>query len=239
VLRVALADELAGFEPSCPPADLVGRLDPAGTALTLEPSSDPPAEGSSMADSAGEDCRIELPLSGRHNARNLLLAVAVANELGVPLTALQQLVVEVPGGRNRRLSLGGVQLLDETYNASPEAVLAALEMVAAQPGRRYAVLGTMLELGDQSLELHRQVARRAAELGFDGLVIVAGGAEGQAMEQEAAAIGRLMRVDQPAEAAPALLAWLEPGDRLLLKASRGVALEQLIPLLEAGLTARG
>ena len=64
----------------------------------------------------------------------------------------------MPGGRNRRIRHGALTLLDETYNASPEAVLAALQLLAEQPGRRFAVLGTMLELGESSLALHRQVA---------------------------------------------------------------------------------
>ena len=128
-------------------------------------------------------------------------------------------------------------MLDETYNASPEAVLAALELLNSQPGRRFAVLGKMLELGDQSLELHRQVGSRAAELGLDGLVVVAEGAEGEAMLAAAAGLPRLVGVASPEQAAPPLEQWLQPGDCLLLKASRGVALERLLPLLEQHFTA--
>ena len=109
--------------------------------------------------------------------------------------------------------------------------MAALELLAAQPGRRFAVLGTMLELGDRSLDLHRQVATRAAELGLDGLVVVDSGAEGDAMQEAAAAIHHLERVRAPKEAIAPLAEWLRPGDVLLLKASRGVALERLLPLL--------
>jgi len=174
---------------------------------------------------------VSLPLAGRHNARNLLLAVAVAQELGVPTHALAALTVAMPGGRNRRLQLGGVTVLDETYNASPEAVLAALELLAAQPGRRFAVLGTMLELGDQSLEQHRRVAERAAALQLDGLVIVDAGAEGQAMAEAARRLSMLAVVATPQQATEPLQTWLRGGDTLLLKASRGVALERLIPLL--------
>jgi UDP-N-acetylmuramoyl-tripeptide--D-alanyl-D-alanine ligase len=160
----------------------------------------------------------------------------VALELGVAPAALSDLAVEVPGGRNRRLQLGGVTVLDETYNASPEAMLAALDLLAAQPlavgAARYAVLGTMLELGESSLALHRQVAERARNLGLDGLVIVDGGAEGAAMLEAAAGLERLVRVARPEEALEPLLGWLRPGDALLLKASRGVALERLLPLLQ-------
>ena len=172
--------------------------------------------------------RLALPLAGRHNARNFLLALAVAEQLGVTKDRLRSLQVQLPGGRNRRLQRAGVTILDETYNASPEAVLAALELLAQQAGRRFAVLGTMLELGDRSLELHRQVAQRAADLRLDGLVIVDAGAEGVAMEAAASSLGRLARVASAKDAAAALLPWLSPGDVVLLKASRGVALERMI-----------
>jgi UDP-N-acetylmuramoyl-tripeptide--D-alanyl-D-alanine ligase len=106
-----------------------------------------------------------------------------------------------------------------------------LELLAHQPGRRFAVLGTMLELGEQSLALHRGVAERARQLGLDGLVIVDRGEEGSAMVEAATGLSRLVRVDSPEAAAGPLQQWLTPGDVLLLKASRGVALERLIPLL--------
>ena len=109
--------------------------------------------------------------------------------------------------------------------------MAALELLAAQPGRRFAVLGTMLELGERSLELHQEVAARAVQLGLDGLVLVDGGAEGKAMAEVAAPLPHLQLVSHPEDAAAPLAAWLNSGDVLLLKASRGVALERLIPLL--------
>lgn len=208
VMRVALSDE-----PGSDQASLVGALDEQCERISVR----------------GEVMR--LPLAGRHNARNFLLALAVAQELGVPLPLLKHLEVEVPGGRNRRVQLGGLTVLDETYNASPEAVMAALALLARQPGRRFAVLGTMLELGEQSVALHRQVAADAATLGLDGLVIVSDGAEAEAMADAAASLPRLAVVSKPEQAAIPLLDWLTAGDVLLLKASRGVALERLIPLL--------
>jgi UDP-N-acetylmuramoyl-tripeptide--D-alanyl-D-alanine ligase len=173
-----------------------------------------------------------VPLPGRHNARNWLLALAVAAELGVRPEAVHGSAVTLPEGRNRRVSLHGIDILDETYNASPEAVLASLDLLAPLKGRRFAALGTMLELGERSLELHRRVAAHAARLGLDGLLIVASGAEGEAMAEAAASLPRVARVTTPEEALRHLVEWLRPGDHLLLKASRGVALEQLLPLLE-------
>ena len=259
VQRVALADD--ALAPGTPPPDLVGRLvasSPASDGDSERPEAERPeaerldaehlatehlaTERQAAERLAPERLEVEglppisLPLAGRHNARNLLLALAVALELGVAPAALSDLAVEVPGGRNRRLQLGGVTVLDETYNASPEAMLAALDLLAAQPlavgAARYAVLGTMLELGESSLALHRRVAERARNLGLDGLVIVDGGAEGAAMLEAAAGLERLVRVARPEEALEPLLGWLRPGDALLLKASRGVALERLLPLLQ-------
>jgi UDP-N-acetylmuramoyl-tripeptide--D-alanyl-D-alanine ligase len=166
-----------------------------------------------------------------HNACNLMLAIAVARELQVPKESLAHLKVEVPGSRNRRLKVGNLTVLDETYNASPEAVQAALDLLASQPGRHFAVLGTMLELGEQSLALHRQVAERAVQLGLDGLVIVAAEAEAEVMANAAESLPRLAVVASPEQAAQPLQAWLAAGDVVLLKASRGVALERLLPLL--------
>ena len=208
----------------------------SGRVLRVRLADDPEVESDLVGDVNGDHLligadRLPLQLEGRHNARNLLLAVAVADQLGVSRKALQAMQVTVPGGRNRRLQQGGLTLLDETYNASPEAVLAALELLAAQPGRRFAVLGTMLELGDRSLELHQEVAARAVQLGLDGLVLVDGGEEGKAMAEVAAPLPHLQLVSHPEDAAAPLAAWLNSGDVLLLKASRGVALERLIPLL--------
>ena len=208
----------------------------SGRVLRVRLADDSEAESDLVGDVNGDQLligadRLPLQLEGRHNARNLLLAVAVADQLGVSRKALQAMQVTVPGGRNRRLQQGGLTLLDETYNASPEAVLAALELLAAQPGRRFAVLGTMLELGKRSLELHQEVAARAVQLGLDGLVLVDGGAEGKAMAEVAAPLPHLQLVSNPEDAAAPLAAWLEAGDVLLLKASRGVALERLIPML--------
>ena len=208
----------------------------SGRVLRVRLADDPEVESDLVGDVNGDQLligadRLPLQLEGRHNARNLLLAIAVADLLGVSRKALQAMQVTVPGGRNRRLQQGGLTLLDETYNASPEAVLAALELLAAQPGRRFAVLGTMLELGDRSLELHQEVAARAVQLGLDGLVLVDGGAEGKAMAEVAAPLPHLQLVSHPEDAAAPLAAWLNSGDVLLLKASRGVALERLIPLL--------
>ena len=231
VVRVALADERSSLDPSCPAPDRLGRLDAAGDSLRWLDH-----DGAAVA---AAPAAIALPLPGRHNARNLLLALAVAEECGVDLARLSDLAVDLPGGRSHRRSIGSIEILDETYNASPEAVLAALDLLAGLPGRHFAVLGTMLELGERSLELHRRVGEKAAAVGLEGLVVVDAGAEGVAMAAGAAGVPRLTRVDNPEGALPSLLEWLQPQDRLLLKGSRGVALERLLPLLQAALEPAG
>ena len=215
VQRVALSDD--PLEPGTPAPDWVAQLQ--GQSIEL----------------ASQGLKLTNPLEGRHNARNFLLALAAAQELGVTAEQLRDLSVSLPGGRARRLSINGVSVLDETYNASPEAMLASLELLKQQPGgHRYAVVGTMLELGEQSLSLHRQVGEKAAALELDGLVVVAEEPEASAVIQGAAGLSKLVCVASPEAAAEPLKQWLRPGDHVLLKASRGIALERLIPLLETG-----
>ena len=212
VQRVALSDDT--LEPGTPAPDWVAQLQ--GQSITL----------------ASQGLKLTNPLEGRHNARNFLLALAAAQELGVTAEQLRDLSVSLPGGRARRLNINGISVLDETYNASPEAMLASLELLSQQPGgHRYAVVGTMLELGDQSLSLHRQVGEKAAALGLDGLVVVASEPEASAVMQGAAGLSKLVCVASPEAVAEPLKQWLSPGDHVLLKASRGIALERLIPLL--------
>ena len=210
VHRVALADDA---NPGDPAADDLGYFDPLTGHLQV-----------------GEHA-YRCPLEGRHNARNFMLALSVARSLGVPAETLQELEVDVPGGRNRRLQIGALTIMDETYNASPEAVLAALDLLATQPGRRFAVIGTMLELGHESVDLHRAVVEHAVALNLDGLIAVATGAEAQAMRDAGSCLSHFQQVETPEQAAVPLKAWLQPEDIVLLKASRGIATERLLPLL--------
>ena len=148
----------------------------------------------------------------------------MASGLNVDSGSLVALDVDVPGGRNRCLKLGALTVLDETYNASPEAVLAALDLLAQQPGRRFAVLGTMLELGDESAALHRDVVERAVALKLDGLVAVTSGAEATAMAEAGSSLERFALVASPEAAAEPLRGWLSAGDVLVAEGqSRGGA----------------
>ncbi|RLB64982.1 MAG: UDP-N-acetylmuramoyl-tripeptide--D-alanyl-D-alanine ligase [Deltaproteobacteria bacterium] len=176
--------------------------------------------------------RFELPLTGVHNAMNFLAALAVARHLGVSWDQLRNLSVVLPPGRARRLELSNqVVVLDESYNAGPESTVAALELLAQQPARRrIAVLGTMMELGDHSVPLHRQVGEAVAALGLDLLLVVADSAEAEALTAGAGGVtSRCYSRREPL--VDDLRDTLRPGDCVLLKASRAVGLDQVLTAL--------
>ncbi len=174
-----------------------------------------------------------LPLKGRHNATNFMLALAVADELDVSWNELVNLQIDVPPGHQDCYMVGSIRVIDETYNSSPESVRAALDLLATEKGRHFAVLGTMLELGRHSVDLHRQIVEYAAQLGIDGLVVVAAGAEADVMKSAASTIRNFQIVSSPESAIKPLKSWMKPGDIVLLKASRAIAMERLIPLLDS------
>ena len=176
--------------------------------------------------------KFKLPLEGIHNAMNFLIALTVATELGVSIKNLDELKINMPLGRNRLLNCGKYLVLDETYNASPESVIASLELLVGKPGRHFAVLGTMLELGSESITLHQKVLQRAVELGLSGIVFVS-------CEENSDAIRKIIKqlpnhdiVNTPRDAAMSLLSWLLPGDSVLIKGSRKMELEKVLPYLK-------
>ena len=177
-----------------------------------------------------EGIQFPLPLPGQHNALNYLAALAVAKCLHINWEPLQAgLAVDLPSGRAKRHELpNDVVILDETYNAGLESMIAALQLLAQTPGqRRIAVLGTMKELGERSPEFHQQVGAMAAQLRLDHLLILADPAESAAMV--AGAVGVVTEEFDGHEAVVERLRQLvQPGDRLLFKASRTVALDRVV-----------
>lgn len=179
---------------------------------------------------AVEGQKFPLPLPGQHNALNYLAALAVVKVLNLDWAPLQQgLTVALPQGRARREVLpGNVVILDETYNAGLESMLAALQLLAETTGqRRIAILGTMKELGDRSPEFHYQVGQAVQKLQIDRLLILADETESQAMAEGAAPLVA-EQLTSHAEVIERLKALVQPGDRLLFKASRAVGLDQVV-----------
>ncbi len=177
---------------------------------------------------------VEAPLPGRHHLYPALAAAAVGLAEGMTLTKIAAALLEARPELRLRVLPGpnGATILDDSYNASPQSMLAALDLLAELPGRRIALLGEMRELGAAEEEGHRQVGQRAAACADLVLVL---GERAQPLYEAAQTAGpaevRFLTSIQEAE--PILRDELQPGDYLLVKASRAVALESVVDALVA------
>jgi UDP-N-acetylmuramoyl-tripeptide--D-alanyl-D-alanine ligase len=119
------------------------------------------------------DLRVKLQVPGEHNARNALAAATAALALDIPLTSIAKALEKfsgVAGRLQRKQALHGATLIDDTYNANPASMRAALEVLAQAEGKRIFVLGDMGELGEGAEELHREIGIAARELGIERLL---------------------------------------------------------------------
>jgi UDP-N-acetylmuramoyl-tripeptide--D-alanyl-D-alanine ligase len=176
-----------------------------------------------------------LPLSGRHNAINYLAAIAVAKVLEIDITPLREgLTVELPQGRSRRYILpNDIVILDETYNAGLESMLASLQMLKETPGERHiAVLGTMKELGAHSAQFHYQVGEKVKQLDIERLFVLVDEPETQAIAAGAGNIATEYFTERE-ELLSRLQEVVRQGDRLLFKASNSVGLNQVVEQLRS------
>jgi UDP-N-acetylmuramoyl-tripeptide--D-alanyl-D-alanine ligase len=187
------------------------------------------------------------PLLGTHNVENLLAALCVAHGLGLALADVLPAVAGLKPARSRmeRFDLDGLVLFDDCYNANPQSARAAARCLSGMHGhrRRVLVLGDMLELGERSAELHHELGlelgRAAREAGLDALVLVgtlvkatASGALEAGLASEA-----LTHFGSTEEAAHAAGDLVQAGDVVLVKGSRGMALERVVGALKARFTA--
>lgn len=192
--------------------DLVARVGPGGPARSA----------------------VAIPGLGRLSVHNALAGAAVGLAAGL---RVDEIAAGLAAGWSapRRATihrLGGLTIVDDSYNAAPASMLAAFDLLGGLPGRRVAILGEMLELGEDSEAGHRTVGRAAAVL-VDLLVLVGPGTA--PMAEAALATGlpadRLVRVADRAAALEAYLARRRDGDTVLVKASRGVELDRLVDAL--------
>ncbi len=194
-------------------------------------------EGSEFtAVAGGQRETMHVPLLGRHNVANAAAALATGQIFGVDLRhAAHALAGLRPGpGRGRVLRIGEATVLDDCYNANPEAVERMLHVLRHMPGRRHlAVLGEMRELGATSRDWHLKIGQLCAQLKLDAVFAVAGDA-GMILEG-----ARAEGLNAPGEffpdvqaCIPAVRAALRPGDVILVKGSHGVHLEILVADLE-------
>jgi UDP-N-acetylmuramoyl-tripeptide--D-alanyl-D-alanine ligase len=187
---------------------------------------------------------ISTALLGRGNLDNVLAATAVALEFGVALDEIVGAAARLrPADRRgavRRLR-GGIVLIDDSYNSSPAALARALDVVAKETriARKVAVLGEMLELGNQSMALHRQSGRGAAAAGL-GLLVAIGGEAARALAEAAVEAGMpasaVRHVETSAQAAPMVVADVRPGDLVLVKGSRGTRTDIVADAIAAELS---
>jgi UDP-N-acetylmuramoyl-tripeptide--D-alanyl-D-alanine ligase len=179
--------------------------------------------------------QLPLPLAGRHNATNFLAALAVAKVLGIDWASLKAgVMVDMPTGRSQRFTLpNDVVILDETYNAAPEAMIAALQLLADTPGKRkIAVLGAMKELGERSQELHQRVGETVKKLNLDGLLVLVDGQDAEAIAISAEGIPSECFATH-ADLVARLKTFVQAGDRLLFKAAHSVRLDRVVNQLRA------
>ena len=192
-----------------------------GTAFTLT------AEGSTR--------QLDLSLPGRHNLENLLAAIATARAAGISWQGIERGVREVQPAYHRGIIIPfrGAQIYDDTYNSNPYALGRALELMsqADVKGRRIAVIGDMLELGDKELDYHRD-SGRAIPSDID--VVIGVGKRSKALLDGARESGRrdIHHFDNAEAAGEFLRTFIKDGDLVLIKASRGIGLDKTVAILQ-------
>jgi UDP-N-acetylmuramoyl-tripeptide--D-alanyl-D-alanine ligase len=196
------------------------------------------AEGEGWFLEVNGNRRFGLGLPGRHNALNALAAIAIGRRLGVSDEAIGRALAAAQPVQMRmaRCAVAGMTVYNDAYNANPDSVMAALETfaeLAAGATRRVVILGDMRELGPETETLHRQVGRYLVEMkdrGAPDLVVLVGeSARACAEPRRQAWDSARYTVLADDEVFPqAVAACLQPGDAVLLKASRALALERVI-----------
>ena len=201
-----------------------------------------------VRDPSGREVELTLPVPGRHNVLNALAAAAAALDTGLAWEEVREGLrsLRLPPLRMDLRRIAGVTVIDDTYNASIRSVQAALGEAGEIPlppgGRRFLVLGDLLELGGKSAGIHREIGREVARSGaFAGIISV--GAESRCAAEAASGEGvsasfRAESLERVEDVAGRLEGLLEPGDLVLFKASRGIALDRAAEALRRLLGAR-
>ncbi len=184
----------------------------------------------------GDRRAVAIPGLGRLSVHNALAAAATGHAAGMPPETIVAGLAEGWSAPHRvaLVRLGSVTVIDDSYNASPGSMFAALELLGDLPGRRVAVLGEMLELGDEHDHGHHAVGEQAGRVA-DLVIVVGPGAAGLAQGARDAGLepGRVLPVADAAAALEALRPRLRDGDTVLVKASRGIGLDALVDALKA------
>jgi UDP-N-acetylmuramoyl-tripeptide--D-alanyl-D-alanine ligase len=191
------------------------------------------AEGSEFTIVEGAHrCRAQLPVAGLHMVQNALLAVAAGRAFGLSIEECAAGLAAAPltKARLQIKEVGGVQFLDDSYNANPDSMKAALRTLVEldTEGKRIAVLGEMRELGVESEHGHREIGETAATLGVDQLITIGDAAQLIAEGARSAGLDKVSSARSTGEAARLLGEIAEPGDLILIKGSRAARTEEVI-----------
>jgi UDP-N-acetylmuramoyl-tripeptide--D-alanyl-D-alanine ligase len=177
-------------------------------------------------------CRAQLPVPGIHMVQNAMLAVAAGRVFGLSLEECAVGLASTPltKARLQIREINGIRFIDDSYNANPDSVKAALRTLVEldSDGRRIAVLGEMGELGAESERGHRDVGEAAAALRIDELIAVGGIGAAIAHAAKKAGLEKSVAVNSPQEAAELLEASAVPGDLVLIKGSRSARMERVL-----------
>ncbi|MEG1256303.1 UDP-N-acetylmuramoyl-tripeptide--D-alanyl-D-alanine ligase [Clostridium sp.] len=188
-------------------------------------------EFSVMQDGKEIESSIHVPVPGKHNVLNSLLAIAVARELKVSYEDIQRGIksLEATSMRLDVINFNDYIIINDAYNASPDSMEAALEVLKTYEGRKIAVLGTMKELGEQSHMAHRQIGEYAKSSGVDMLITL-----GEYNKEFEGGYGKdnFSSFDSMDELVSFLKDNLRSGDVMLLKASRSMKFENIIKELQ-------
>ena len=192
-------------------------------------------EQGSTFDLVIDDCgqaKVTLPVVGKHMVKNALLAAGVGHLLGVKIEDIASALsgVTLTSGRLRSFVTEGVRVIDDTYNANPESVKAAIDTLAdlnlEATGRRYVVLGRMAELGEHASDAYVSLGKHGADV---GLHVVSVGEEAKEINEGAIKSGKeATHFDSVDDAAAWLKSTCQPGDAVLFKGSRAAAMERVM-----------
>jgi len=179
----------------------------------------------------GHDMHLTVPLPGRHNVMNALLAAAVGIEFGVSPTEIAKGFDDFvpPGGRLTVENVNGMTIINDAYNANPASMQEAIKILCGQNTRKVAILGDMNELGHVSVERHKEIGAFTGKAGIELLVAVGP----QAVHlYEASGVQNKHYFATVGEFLPHLPGLVQTGDTVLIKASRGMAFEQVVQALQ-------
>jgi len=208
--------------------------DVRGTDITLDSQAIPSFELSILG---GSPMRVQLSTPGSHNVSNALAAAAIGTLMNVDADAICARLRDArpPKMRMERVEVRGVVVYNDAYNANPASVRAAWAFMRAlgASGRKWIVLGEMLELGEESPSLHERVASELTPDACDVFVPMGPHADAMAQAAHGSRIHAILRCSSSEDVASAIQDGTEPGDVVLLKASRGVKLESILQSLTA------